>query len=191
MLSNSAGQLRSFIERIERLNEEEKTIKDDKRDVYAEAKSMGFDAKAMRKIVQLRGTDPSEREEFESIVETYMHALGMLPAHAGDARDATEQDQEAPAPNTAQAKGVTGERPEEGDDDCNGGASPADEQVYAAVQSSQFGTGDTGEGESVDAGIPAPPISPSPGQQPIDLTIPAFLRKGTPENAALTGQVQP
>jgi uncharacterized protein (UPF0335 family) len=70
--------LKAFIERIERLEEEKKTISDDIRDVYAEAKGSGFDAKALRAIVRLRKLDIDERKEQEAILETYMHALGML-----------------------------------------------------------------------------------------------------------------
>ena len=71
-------QLRSIIERIERLEEEKKTISDDIRDVYAESKGNGFDVKALRAIVRLRKQDPQERQEEETILETYMQALGML-----------------------------------------------------------------------------------------------------------------
>jgi uncharacterized protein (UPF0335 family) len=71
-------QLKAIIERIERLEEEKKTISDDIRDVYAEAKANGFDVKALRTIVRLRKQDADERREQEAILETYMHALGML-----------------------------------------------------------------------------------------------------------------
>ena len=70
--------LKAFVERIERLEEEKKTIADDIRDVYAEAKGTGFDVKALRTIVRLRKQDVDERREQETILETYMHALGML-----------------------------------------------------------------------------------------------------------------
>jgi uncharacterized protein (UPF0335 family) len=71
-------QLKSIIERIERLEEEKKTISDDIRDVYAESKGNGFDVKALRQIVRLRKQDPNDRQEHETIVDTYMQALGML-----------------------------------------------------------------------------------------------------------------
>ena len=71
-------QLKSIIERIERLEEEKKTISDDIRDVYAESKGNGFDVKALRTIVRLRKQDPNERQEQETILETYMQALGMV-----------------------------------------------------------------------------------------------------------------
>ena len=71
-------QLKAFIERIEKLEEEKKAIADDVKDVYAEAKGNGFDIKALRTIVRLRKQDIDERKEQEAILETYMHALGML-----------------------------------------------------------------------------------------------------------------
>jgi uncharacterized protein (UPF0335 family) len=70
--------LKAFVERIERLEEEKKALADDIRDVYAEAKGTGFDVKALRAIVKLRKQDADERREQEAILETYMHALGML-----------------------------------------------------------------------------------------------------------------
>ena len=75
---NAKEQLRSIIERVERLEEEKKTIGEDIRDVYAEAKGNGYDTKALRTIVRLRKQDASERAEQETILETYMQALGML-----------------------------------------------------------------------------------------------------------------
>jgi uncharacterized protein (UPF0335 family) len=71
-------QLRAFVERVERLEEEKKTISDDIRDVYAEAKAVGYDVKALRSIVRLRKQDADERKEYETVLETYMHALGMI-----------------------------------------------------------------------------------------------------------------
>jgi uncharacterized protein (UPF0335 family) len=73
-------QLKAFVERIEKLEEEKKAISDDIRDVYAESKANGFDVKALRQIIKLRKQEPTEREEQEAILETYMHALGMLKA---------------------------------------------------------------------------------------------------------------
>lgn len=74
----AAGQLRAFVERIERLEEEKKTIADDIKDVYGEAKSMGFDTKILRKVISLRKKDDEERQEEDLILDTYMHALGMI-----------------------------------------------------------------------------------------------------------------
>jgi uncharacterized protein (UPF0335 family) len=75
--SFAKDQLKAIIERIERLEEEKKVISDDVRDVYVEAKGNGYDTKALRTIVRMRKQDPNEREEQESILETYMAALGM------------------------------------------------------------------------------------------------------------------
>jgi len=75
---NSNEQLKSIVERIERLEEEKKTISDDIKDIYAESKSVGYDVKALRTIIRIRKQDPNERAEAETILETYMHALGML-----------------------------------------------------------------------------------------------------------------
>jgi uncharacterized protein (UPF0335 family) len=71
-------QLKAFVERVEKLEEEKKAIADDIRDVYAEAKVNGFDVKALRSVVRLRKQDVNERKEQEAILETYLHALGML-----------------------------------------------------------------------------------------------------------------
>jgi uncharacterized protein (UPF0335 family) len=71
-------QLKAIIERIERLEEEKKTISDDIRDVYGEAKGNGYDVKALRTIVRMRKQDANERAEQETILETYLQALGML-----------------------------------------------------------------------------------------------------------------
>jgi len=73
----SAEQLRLFIERIERLEEEKKGIADDIKDVYAEAKSTGFDTKTMRHIVRLRKMEKHHRDEADALLETYRNALGL------------------------------------------------------------------------------------------------------------------
>jgi uncharacterized protein (UPF0335 family) len=70
--------LKAFVERVERLEEEKKAIADDIRDVYAEAKGNGFDVKSLRIVVRLRKQDINERKEQEAILETYLHALGMI-----------------------------------------------------------------------------------------------------------------
>jgi uncharacterized protein (UPF0335 family) len=75
--SISAEQLRLLIERIERLEEEKKGISDDIKDVYAEAKSTGFDAKIMRTIIRLRKMEKHQLDEQDALLETYRAALGM------------------------------------------------------------------------------------------------------------------
>jgi uncharacterized protein (UPF0335 family) len=73
----SAEQLRLFIERIERLNEEKQGIADDIKDVFAEAKGQGYDVKTMRSIIKLRGMERDARMEQEALLETYKAALGL------------------------------------------------------------------------------------------------------------------
>lgn len=72
-------QLKSVVERIERLEEEKKAIADDIRDIYAEAKANGFDTKVLRQVVSLRKKDMAERQEQDAIRDLYLQALGMLP----------------------------------------------------------------------------------------------------------------
>jgi uncharacterized protein (UPF0335 family) len=73
------NQLRAFIERIERLEEEKKTIAEDIKDVYGEAKATGFDVKVIRKVISIRKLDTLERMELDALTDTYLAALGMLP----------------------------------------------------------------------------------------------------------------
>jgi uncharacterized protein (UPF0335 family) len=75
---NASAQLKSIIDRVERLEEEKAGLASDIRDVYAEAKGNGYDVKVLRKIVQIRKMDADKRREQEAVLETYMHALGML-----------------------------------------------------------------------------------------------------------------
>ncbi|CAI9415769.1 DUF2312 domain-containing protein [Pleomorphomonas diazotrophica] len=74
----AAGELRQFIERVERLEEEKAALQDDIKDVMAELKGRGYDVKAVRAILKLRKQDPDERQEAEAILELYMNALGMV-----------------------------------------------------------------------------------------------------------------
>jgi uncharacterized protein (UPF0335 family) len=79
----AGDQLRSFVERIERLEEEIKGLTDDKKDIYAEAKGNGFDVKILREVVRIRKQDQKEREEIESLLDVYLHALkSVVPAAA-------------------------------------------------------------------------------------------------------------
>lgn len=73
----AVAQLRAFIERIERLEEEKKTISDDVKEVYSEAKNSGFDTKAIRTIIRLRKKEDRERQEEEAMIDLYKDALGM------------------------------------------------------------------------------------------------------------------
>ena len=74
----AADQLRLFIERIERLEEEKKGIADDIKDVYAEAKANGYDVKTMRKVVALRKMESHARQEADALLDTYRSALGIV-----------------------------------------------------------------------------------------------------------------
>jgi uncharacterized protein (UPF0335 family) len=88
---NSAGQLKSFVERIERLDEEKKAISDDIREIYAEAKGNGWDPKIMRIIVRRRKMAAAERAEQDALVDTYASALGMTAAEA-DSEETSSSD---------------------------------------------------------------------------------------------------
>ena len=86
-MADGSGQiaqdrLRSFIERVERLEEEKSVLAADIKEVYAEARSAGFDPKTMRKVVRLRKMEDSDRQEEEFLLDTYLSALGMLPQPA-------------------------------------------------------------------------------------------------------------
>ncbi len=78
MQAATQNQLRQFVEQIERLEEEKKGLAEDIRDKFAEAKAVGFDVKALRQIIRLRKKSKTDRDEEDAILETYMHALGML-----------------------------------------------------------------------------------------------------------------
>jgi len=81
-----AGErLRSFIERIERLEEERRTLGEDIKEVFAEAKGNGFDAKIMRQIIKIRRMDKDDLDEQETLLDIYKRALGMLPDAAPEA----------------------------------------------------------------------------------------------------------
>jgi uncharacterized protein (UPF0335 family) len=83
--SFAKGQLKTIVERIERLEEEKKTIAADIKEVYAEAKGNGFDTKILRKVISIRKKDRHEREEEEAMLEVYLDALGMLAAATEEA----------------------------------------------------------------------------------------------------------
>ena len=85
--SVSAGQLRSIIERIERLEEEKKAIADDIKDVYGEAKGNGFDTKVLRQVVRIRKQDQAERQEQEALLDLYLGALGGASTPAPTSED--------------------------------------------------------------------------------------------------------
>jgi len=85
---NSNEQIKSFVDRVENINEQIKSFNDDKRDIFAEAKSQGFDVKALKIVIQRRAKDPDELSELQGIVETYENALGTPSATRAGARAA-------------------------------------------------------------------------------------------------------
>lgn len=89
------SQLQSIVERIERVEEEIKSFNDDKRDIYAEAKANGFDVKALKAVIAYRRKDPSERQEHDAIVETYLAELERGTVVATRVR---AHEKQAPAP---------------------------------------------------------------------------------------------
>jgi len=88
----AAGHLRSFIERIERLEEEKKSIGADIKEVFAEAKGMGFDTKIVRKVIALRKLDAADRQEMEALLDLYKGALGMDGTPMGEYADTRRPD---------------------------------------------------------------------------------------------------
>lgn len=96
--SIAADRLRSFVERVERLEDEKAALMADIKDVFAEAKGTGFDVKTMRKIVALRKMDPSDREEAETLLDLYRAAVGLDGTPLGDAARNFVVGESAPEP---------------------------------------------------------------------------------------------
>jgi len=88
--ASTQNQLRQFIEQIERLEEEKKGIAEDIRDKFAEAKAIGFDVKALRQVLRLRKKTKTDRDEEQAVLDTYLHALGMLNDEAPQTMMAAE-----------------------------------------------------------------------------------------------------
>ena len=84
----AGDRLKSFIERIERLEEEKKALADDIKEVYAEAKGTGFDTKIMRQVIRLRKMDKDDLDEQETLIDVYRRALGMLAPRKAEAAEA-------------------------------------------------------------------------------------------------------
>lgn len=95
MVTNYGGiegsHLRQYIEKIEKLEEEKKSIAEDMKEVFAEAKAQGFDTKIMRKVISLRKMDAADREEQDTLLDIYCHALGMIPSPDGEDRGGSEE----------------------------------------------------------------------------------------------------
>lgn len=88
-------RLRTFIERIERMEEEKAALAADIREIYAEAKGTGFDTKIMRQVLKLRKMDREDRQEQETLLDLYLQALGMAPASADEGADEGDVHREA------------------------------------------------------------------------------------------------
>ena len=94
--ASTQNQLRQLIEQIERLEEEKKGLSDDIKDKFLEAKSVGFDVKALRQVIRLRKKSQTDREEEEAILEVYLHALGMLGGDGSQGGQGGDQDDAPP-----------------------------------------------------------------------------------------------
>lgn len=79
---STADRLRAYVQRVENLEAEKKALADDIKDIFAEAKSSGFDIRALKSVIALRKQDAAERKEHEAILDTYLVALGMAPLFA-------------------------------------------------------------------------------------------------------------
>jgi uncharacterized protein (UPF0335 family) len=84
----AGDRLKSFIERIERLEEEKRALAEDIKEVYAEAKGTGFDTKIMRQLIKLRKMDKDDLDEQETLLDVYKRAIGMLPGFEADTKAA-------------------------------------------------------------------------------------------------------
>lgn len=175
----AVDQLRSIIERVERLDEEIKALNADKRDIYAEAKGFGFDVLAIKQIVRMRAQDASVRQEREAILELYLHALGMLPG------DAIERQQEPARPSRVH---VREEAPPAHDretgeihDPATPAAAPEPAAAEAERREAEAGEAVVAEAsaESSDGG-PEPAVSASPnsGSLPVVRQVAALGEGG-------------
>lgn len=104
----AADRLKSFIERVERLTEEKQAIADDIKEVFAEAKSAGFETKIMKMIIKLRAMDAQERSEQEQLLDVYAQAVGLAHTPLGDAAETREKADRAPSVAKAVAAFVEG-----------------------------------------------------------------------------------
>lgn len=198
------GQVKSIIDRVQRLQEEKRTIEDDIKEVYAEARGNGYDVKVLRAVVKHLGKDQNEVAEFDAIFDLYLQSYlsADRPSRAHVARDAgartreAVQDSKVATPEfqtAAQSEAAAGSTPEQGADECASGNG-----ACIAAQSAQFVT-PSGEGEgaatpadpspAADAPIKglaaanaiaaraAQPSAPKVDRAEIDIEIPAFLRR--------------
>ena len=176
----AGDQLRSLVERIERVEEEIAGLNANKRDIYAEEKGDELDVRVLKRVVRLRGQDRAEREEQEALLDLYMHALGMIEAEprAPVQAHARETDHQVDPPPAVSA-GVPsdgpanhGSEPEGAKSEAVAAASSArarESEVLACGHSEQVAADGAGDQRRWHA-APAPPPEP-------DLNIPGFLRR--------------
>lgn len=172
-----ADRLKSFIERIERMEEEQAALASDKRDIYAEAKGVGYDIKTMRKVVALRKMDAADRAEQETLLDTYLHALGMVDRIEARAAAGESARQIAAAENVSKS---TAHRVSQKTRNAENGTPT---ESCGGVESRHAREPDperhAGEGDTVESvKQPQPEVAPGP-QDSIDLTLPRFLDRRT------------
>lgn len=181
----SDDQVTSIIQRVQRLQEEKRTIEDDIKEVYAEARANGFDVKVLRAVVKHLGKDQSEVEEFDAIFDLYLQAFknGLAGAGAGRATYAHEgagqSNRREVHPDDAESDDVDRSASARTQDAVGNGANHAANEPSCAGQGQGVCDTDTtfgqpsgaGTGSAVRAGAPVE----RPKAAPIDLTIPAFL----------------
>ena len=161
----SADRLKSFVERIERLEEERVAIASDIKDIYTEAKAIGYDVGTMRKVIRLRGMDAADRAEQQALLETYMHALGMIDRI--DARLAAGESQRQIAEAENVSKSTVQRR----------GPKVEDEAASSKMDRHNPETGEiTDDARAIDAAIAATWTAPKSTSDDDMPDQPAFLR---------------
>lgn len=163
------SQLKAFIERIERLQEEKRALESDIKDIYAEARAMGFDTKVMREVVKLRGKEPSEIEERNALLEAYLNELGMgylapvgmpIATHPRVPREADKFLGRANAPAAAHEDGAVIQA---GHDVVVPARAPA--SVHLATNDRKSSPAQTEEEGVANAGNEAPPMPAFSGRE--------------------------
>lgn len=171
-MSNSVAddQLRAFIERIERMEEEKKAVADDIKEIYAEAKGNGFDTKVLRQVIRIRKMDHAERMEQEAILELYMAALGMQYAPRADDREARrrqrvseDMDDHKALMDEIGAAGLL--RPEQ----------VAENKRLADAVATKFGSGPLLDGETI---VPEPMVAQAGEADPGATSVQPPVRDG-------------
>jgi uncharacterized protein (UPF0335 family) len=186
----SDEQVRSIIERVQRLQEEKRTIEEDIREVYQEARANGYDVKVLRAVVKHLGKDADEVAEFDAIFDLYLQAFknGLASAGAGRATHAHEEADQSISRNVRPANASVSHV------DRSASAQPHSAQGEPAIPftAGDAGTGQASANDTSTAGRPSgagtgsdvravAPITAKPKAPEIDLTIPAFLDRRIPK----------